>query len=363
MAIRSIFSLTFRMSERKPKVLVVGSGGVGAIGALCLTLNGEADVTLVVRSDYAKVNESGFTIKSVTYGEHENWKPRHIVKSVADAYERFGDFDFILLTTKNIPDGPITCEDIIRPAVTSKTVIILLQNGIGIEKPMIEQFPHNVILSGVTLLCSTNINCVVCNLLKDQIYLGAWSNPNIENHAEKEQSAIDEFTRIYCNEKYNKVFIDENVEKTRWEKLLYNAALNSTTTIVNLDVSRCQIAGANDELFRPAMREVVAIAASEGIEISPETVEKFIHISDGQFYSPSMCVDARKKQLFESEIILGDPIKIAEANGVETPVLKTLYTLLSMVQFRIKEEKGIIKIDENEYRNTNSDSYPDILKK
>lgn len=351
------------MSERKSKVLVVGSGGVGAIGALCLTLNGEADVTLVVRSDYAKVNESGYTIKSVTYGEHENWKPRHIVKSVADAYERFGDFDFILLTTKNIPDGPITCEDIIRPAVTSKTVIILLQNGIGIEKPMIEQFPHNVILSGVSLIGSSNINCVVSNLHKDQIYLGAWSNPNIENHAEKEQSAINEFTRIYSNEKYNRVIIDENVQKTRWEKLVYNSVLNTTTTVVNLDVSRCQIAGANNDLFRPAMREVIAIAASEGIEISSDTIERFIHIGDGLFYSPSMCVDAKKKQLFELEVILGNPLKIAKANGVETPILRTLYTLLTMVQFRIKEERGIVKIDENEYRNTNSDSYPDILKK
>ncbi|CUM46546.1 uncharacterized protein AC631_03771 [Debaryomyces fabryi] len=347
----------------KPKVLVVGSGGVGAIGALCLSLNGKADVTLVVRSDYAEVSESGYTITSVTYGEHKNWKPHHIARSVADAFERFGEFDFVLLTTKNIPDGPVTCEDIIRPAVTSKTVIILLQNGLGIEKPMIEQFPQNIILSGVSLIGSSNINRVVCNLLKDQIYLGAWNNPNIENHEEKEQYAIREFTRIYSNDKYNKVFFDGNVEKTRWEKLLYNAALNSTTTIVNLDVSRCQIAGANDELFRPAMREIVAIAASEGVEISPETIEKFVHISDGQFYSPSMCVDARKKQLFESEIILGNPLKIAKANGVDAPVLRTLYTLLSMVQFRIKEEKGIIKINESEYKKLNSDCYPDMLKK
>ncbi|CAG87831.1 DEHA2E06732p [Debaryomyces hansenii CBS767] len=351
------------MSERKSKVLVVGSGGVGAIGALCLTLNDKADVTLVVRSDYAKVNESGYSIKSVTYGEHENWKPRHIAKSVADASERFGEFDFILLTTKNIPDGPITCEDIIRPAVTPRTAIILLQNGLGIEKPMIEQFPHNVILSGVSLIGSSNINCVVSNMHKDQIYLGAWSNPNIENHAEKEQCTINEFTRIYSNEKYNRVIIDENVQKTRWEKLVYNSVLNTTTTVVNLDINRCQIAGANNELFRPAMREVIAIAASEGIEISPDTIERFIHLGDGLFYSPSMCVDARKKQLFELEVILGNPLKIAEANGVETPMLRTLYTLLTMVQFRIKEERGIIKIDENEYNKINSDSYPDLLKK
>jgi len=351
------------MSERKSKVLVVGSGGVGAIGALSLTLNGKADVTLVVRSDYTKVYESGYNIKSVTYGEHKNWKPHHIARSVEDAFERFGEFDFILLTTKNIPDGPVTCEDIIRPAVTSKTVIILLQNGLGIEKPMIEQFPQNIILSGVSLIGSSNINCVVTNLHKDQIYLGAWNNPNVENHTEKEQFAIREFTRIYGNEKYNKVFIDDNVQKTRWEKLVYNSVLNTTTTIVNLDINRCQIMGANNDLFRPAMREVIEIAASEGIEVCADTIERFIHIGDGLFYSPSMCVDARKKQLLELEVILGNPLKIAEKNGVHTPILRTLYTLLTMVQFRIKEEKGIIKINEREYKNLNSDYYSDILKK
>lgn len=349
------------MSQDKPKVLVVGSGGVGAICALSLTLNDKAEVTVVVRSDYNKVVEHGYNIRSVTYGNLDNWRPHHIAKSVTDAFESFGDFDFILLTTKNIPDGSITCEEIIKSAVTSKTVIVLIQNGIGLEKSMFEAFPQNIVLSGVSLIGSTNINCVVTNLHLDQIYIGPWDNPNVDNYSQKAEDAINEFIRIYSNDKHNKVFRDSNVKKTRWEKLVYNAVLNTTTTIVNLDVGRCQITGANNTLFRPAMKEVIAIAASDGIEIIPETIEKFIHIGDGLFYSPSMCVDMRKKQLFELEVILGNPLKIAEANGVDAPILRTLYTLLSMVQFRIKEEIGLVKINEEDYKKIDSDLYPDIF--
>lgn len=345
------------MPENKPKVLVVGSGGVGAIAALGLCTNNKADVTLVVRSDYDKVKDDGYTFRSVTYGDIDNWRPHHMARSVSEAFENFGEFDFILLTTKNIPDGPITCEDIIRPAVTLKTVIILIQNGIGIEKPMMKEFPKNVILSGVSLIGSTNIDCVITNLHKDQIYVGAWSNPNIENHHEKESLAISEFTRVYNNDKYNKIFFDDNVERTRWQKLIYNSVLNTTTAVVDLDVTRCQLTGANNELFRPAMKEVRSIAASVGVDIPDETIEKFVHIGDGLFYTPSMLVDVRKQQLFELEIILGNPLKIAKENGVETPILNTLYTLLRMVQFRIKENNGMIKINEDQHKGKNSDSY------
>ena len=52
----------------KPKVLVIGSGGVGAISALSLTTNNKSKVTLVVRSDFELISNNGYSIDSCTYG-------------------------------------------------------------------------------------------------------------------------------------------------------------------------------------------------------------------------------------------------------------------------------------------------------
>ncbi|CUM64560.1 uncharacterized protein PRCAT00002167001 [Priceomyces carsonii] len=343
----------------KPKVLIVGAGGVGTICALGLTLNDLSDVTLVVRSDYDYVKEHGYTINSVTYGNIEHWRPNHISRTVTEAFKSQGEFDYIVLTTKNIPDGPITCEEIIEPAVTDKTTIILVQNGYGIEVPMIKRFPKNLILSGVSLIGSSNIKCVIENLHKDQIYIGLFKNQNVDPEIGK--SRIKDFIEIYqSKDDKNKVMIDDDVEKRRWEKLIYNAVFNTTTSLVNLDINRCQMNNANDTVFRPAMKEIVAIAASEGVEIASLTLELFLHIGDGLFYSPSMCVDMRKNQLLELEVILGNPLRVAERNGVPTPCLSLLYSLLKMVQFRIKEERGLIKIDKSKFTG-NSDEFPRIL--
>ncbi|CAH2351324.1 uncharacterized protein CLIB1423_03S03686 [[Candida] railenensis] len=350
-----------------PNVLVVGAGGVGTIAALALTINKKCDVTLVVRSDYEHVIKYGYDIDSVTYGKINNWKPPHVTKTVQDAVTKFGEFDYIVLTTKNIPDGGLTCEDIIRPAVTEKrTTIILVQNGMGIEKPMQEQFPDNVVLSDIQFIGSTNLNCKVHNSHKDQSFVGIFENknhPNPEEYYERADAKVKEFMELYQHEDeaINKVNFDANVKKSRWEKLIYNSALNTVTALVDLDVNRCQIASANETLFRPAMDEIIKIAASDGVTLEPSSKDKFIHIGDGLFYSPSMLVDHRKGQLMELEIILGNPLIVAKENNVDAPILSVLYNLLTLVQFKIKEQRGVIKIDEDDYKRIDSDKYPRIF--
>lgn len=343
-----------------PKVLVVGSGGVGVMAALGLALNKRSIVTLVVRSGYDYVAENGYAILSITYGDIKGWKPHYIAKSVHEAADKHGPFDFIVLTTKNIPDSESPCEKIIEPAVTDgQTTIVLIQNGIGIEVPMTQKFPNNIILSGVSLINSINKNYHIVNLLKDRLFLGAFHSPNVDEQVKR--AAIEKFMYLYQNDNNkNEVIPDSNVQKTRWEKLLYNSIFNTTTTIVNMDVTRCQINNGNRELFEPAMDELIAVAKSDGIDVDPGIKEKYLHISDGSFYSPSMMLDARKRQLLELEVIMGNPLRIAKNNNISTPILSTLYSLLKMLQFQIKEEIGIISIDESLYRG-NSEDYPTIF--
>ncbi|RCK56069.1 hypothetical protein Cantr_05451 [Candida viswanathii] len=346
----------------KPKVLVVGSGGVGAISALSLTDNNKAEVTLVVRSDYDLISAEGYTIDSVTYGKLTNWRPHHLARSVAHALQEQGPFDYILVTTKNIPDGPTTCEEIIRPAVvTGNEVIILLQNGLGIENPMFEAYPGHVILSGISHIGSTYINGHVTNPGKDFVYLGDFK-PEGERQAHSLEK-IEEFITLYQNEdpEKNTIVLDPNVQKRRWEKLIYNSVFNVICALVQVDNNRIQMNIGNDSLIRPAMYEVIAIAKSEGIECDEGFVEKYVHIGDGLFYTPSMAIDVQKGQLMELEIILGNPMRIAEKNKVPTPVLSVLYPLLKVVQFRLKEQRGLITIDKSDFKGQNSDDFPRIL--
>jgi hypothetical protein len=59
----------------KKSVLVIGGGAVGAIAALNLDVGGLAEVTIVLRSNYKVVNESGYNFESCDHGTVKGWKP------------------------------------------------------------------------------------------------------------------------------------------------------------------------------------------------------------------------------------------------------------------------------------------------
>lgn len=112
-----------------PKILIVGTGGVGVIASYCLLFSGSAEVTSVVRSQYNIVISQGYTIKSLTYGDIVGFRPNNVVKDVEEAVS-YGPFDYIIVSTKNTPEI-FRVENLIEPAVSSSTSIILIQNGIG----------------------------------------------------------------------------------------------------------------------------------------------------------------------------------------------------------------------------------------
>ncbi|SCV99818.1 LAFE_0B03180g1_1 [Lachancea fermentati] len=361
------------MSTEKPSCLLIGAGGVGVITAYSLFHADRSNVSMVVRSDYSHIVQEGYKIDSCDYGVVENWKPHQVFKNTVDAARSGSFFDYIVVTVKNIPDGPIQnrVHEVIRPVIESnhdvaperRTSVLLIQNGIDIEKEILECFDKNkyhlCLLSGVQLIASTKLSPgYIHQKGLDHLIVGAF-NPQ---DALAVQSAKD-FVAMYNNEGHNHVEFDPRVRYTRWKKLLYNAAINTTTALVGLDVPRClqfsqNKKGTEEYIFRPAMREIIAIAASEGITLESELVDFFVTITQNIVYKPSMCVDIEKGQLMELEIILGNPIRIAAQNEVPTPTLSMLYHLLTLLQGKVKEKKGLIHFDEKTARLVDQNNIP-----
>ncbi|CCK69498.1 uncharacterized protein KNAG_0C03940 [Huiozyma naganishii CBS 8797] len=352
----------------KPYVLVIGAGGVGVIATLSLFVRDKSIVSLVVRSDYNHVLEHGYTIDSCDYGKLENWTPHHVFKDTAHALGESGEsnfYDYIVVTTKNIPDGPVHSRvpQVIEPILERfkvefperRTNVVLIQNGIDIERDIYERFSRDeynyCVLSGIEIIGSTKIG-------PGQIHQVGTDFLSIGPFDSKDAAAIraaKDFVELYHNEGKNKGEFDERVRYSRWKKLLYNAAINTTTALVSLDVPRALQFGSDQkstefEIFRPAMNEIMDIAAAEGISLDSQFIDFFTNISKDIMFTPSMCVDRQKNQLMELEVILGNPLRLAETYNVKTPVLKMLYNLLILVQCKIKESKGLLEFDEKTCR-------------
>ncbi|PVH14102.1 uncharacterized protein CXQ87_002226 [Candidozyma duobushaemuli] len=283
------------------RCVVVGSGGVGSMAAYALSLNSET--TAIVRSDYDQVSKHGFSIDSVDYGTIESFKPQHIARSIEDATQ-LGKYDYIVV------------EELIEPLVSAESIIVLVQNGIDIGAPFVEKYPKNVVLSGVSMISSTNYSGKITHVGHDELMVGIFQNPALED--KPQEMAAKTFVDLYKNDKNDCVF-DENVKLTRWRKLVYNATLNTVCTLTGVDVGRLELFGGMD-LVRKAMREVLNVAKSDGVDLPEDIMEFMIRSDDGNYYEPSMLVDIRKGNYIELEVILGNAVRIAERNGVDAPL-------------------------------------------
>ncbi|KAK0903003.1 hypothetical protein LTR57_019406 [Friedmanniomyces endolithicus] len=313
--------------KSKASVLLVGGGSVGAIAALNLEIGEQAAVTIVCRSNFNAVSQGGYNIKSCDHGKINNWKPTKVLNTIPEASSEGSTFDYIVCVTKNVPDVPPVLSDLIRPAVVSgKTVIVLIQNGLNIEKPLIAAYPQNIVLSGVSLIGANEpLSGHIEQDFPDTLFIGAFANPNLSLEVQK--AAAEDFVQ-------------------RYSAGVYNSCLNSICAITDLDTGRIRLADdAVAQLVRPAMLEIVAAAKAAGHELPATVVDDMIEMDPLDMYlPPSMLSDTRKGNFIEFENILGEPLREGERMGVPMPTLRVLYYLCQAIQWKNKELKGLVSI-------------------
>lgn len=328
------------------KAVLIGTGGVGTIVALALEYSKKCEVTMVARSVYEKASKDGFDIESCDYGSIKGWKPHAIENSIENA-AKSGPYDYVVVTTKNIPEVQ-KIEDIIAPLVVKGNSIVLIQNGIGAEEKLMKVFPDSYIIGGISMIGSAIYGNEVCHQVTDEVLFGTYDK------RPEALSALDALYDIYSGSK-SKAQKIENLRYRRWIKLVYNSAYNTVAAVTGLDVGRLLLSDITYNMVLPAMKEVRAIAEAELKQKLPEDIENFmIHCDGGVYFEPSMLVDIKKGQPMELEVILGNPLRIAAEQKIDAPVLKMLYTLLHGKQFTALEKRGNFKFPEEPFDSVNT---------
>jgi 2-dehydropantoate 2-reductase len=212
--------------------------------------------------------------------------------------ESLPPYDYIVLTTKNIPDIPPTVATLVSPALSpsnTHTTLVLIQNGLNIEKPLIAAYPTTPILSGVSLIGSVETALgTISQEDHDRLLVGGFHNPNIA--AGVSEAKAKEFVEIYGAGGKTDCVYDEDVSYSRWRKLVYNACLNPICAITGLDTGRIRLAsGGIEGLVRPAMLEIIQAARACGAMLGDDVADTMIAIDPLELYlKPSMLVDVEK---------------------------------------------------------------------
>lgn len=295
-----------------------------------------ADVTCVCRSTYETAKLNGFTIESTVFGLH-TFRPA-IVKSVQQALNQPTPstlFDFIVVCTKAVSNTDISQSplSLIRPAVrVGITSVVVIQNGLGVERIYREAFPDNTIISGVTYMPVTQISPGVFSHTETQkLHVGVYPG---QNATPLDHRNTESFTNLLKSAGAD-VEIHEDVQIERWKKLVGNATWNPICALSRCrDLEFLQASPALAEKFIvEAMREVVAVAAASGYgsHVTEGTMSMQLGRSKARKWpgvEPSMLADMALGKSMEVEGIIGEVVKVANEKGVNVPRLETLYLLL-----------------------------------
>ena len=256
-------------------------------------------------------------------------------------------YEYIVVAVKALPSIISSLIHSIEPIVTTGTSIVLLQNGLDIESPFAEQFPHTPVLSGVSLIGSrlTGRNSVY-HEDPDVLKIGAYFHHEESLPQAVQLKATQDFIGLYAAglhdglNSYAKCIFVPDIASARWRKLLYNATFNTICALLRISVGELlSNPYGRDRLLEPAMREIAAIASAAGYGdvVDEAAVQDTLHgTPETSPFRPSMLQDMEAGRPMEVAVILGAPLKVGSEKGVETPLLSRLYDLLSVVQWTIE---------------------------
>lgn len=254
-------------------------------------------------------------------------------------------FDYVVATMKNIPEIN-NIPEIISPSVTpGHTTIVLIQNGIYIEPPLVEAFPSNA-LSGASYIGAHKHNGHIIHDDPDRFHVGSFRNPQLDPTYERQ--CLEDFAAVYSGSKVVEAEIVSDILHYRWRKLLWNGILNPMCAITQLDNAAIRRFGGEHSLIRPGMAKMAAIATSDGYDLGEGIVDEMVDVTPIELsFRPSMLVDVDKGNPLESEVILGNALRVARKNGVDTPILDNTYRMLKLVQARLLAARGYISEPED----------------
>ncbi|KAI8920997.1 ketopantoate reductase PanE/ApbA-domain-containing protein [Powellomyces hirtus] len=325
-------------------ILIVGAGAVGAFYASRLHQpQAKVLVSVVCRSNFVAVTASGFRMRTRAFGDYE-FRPHGVYKSCEAAVQEGTYYDYVVVATKALPDiddEPAT----IAPVVGRGTVVVLIQNGLGIEEPFRARFSENAILSAVTVISAAQTEPgVIVQHRWTRISIGVYKTPT---DTPSSITAAEEGTRRLISIFHAGGIADaehwdsDELQRVRWHKIAINATFNPSAVLSG----GC----GNAEMLSDPLLKAHCVACMEEVfaaaqRIFPDAPFPPPHLASidaivasslrNTASKPSMLLDWEAGRPMELEVILGNPIRIAKRHGIDMPRLATMYATLRSMAIR-----------------------------
>ncbi|MES2661570.1 MAG: 2-dehydropantoate 2-reductase [Verrucomicrobiota bacterium] len=307
------------MSWRFKSVAVVGSGAIGLYYGGRLAAAGE-DVRFLVRSDFEAISRDGLKVKSA----HGDFELPQV--NIFRTSEEIGPVDLVIVAWKTTANHQLAA--ILSPLLKMGTQVLTLQNGLGNCESLAEIVGPDQVLGGLCFVCINRISPgLVSHSAGGRMTLGEWQP--------RRDGRVIELERRFKSAGIQAVAV-ENLEKSQWEKLVWNIPFNGLSVAeggVTTDVLLADERTENE--LRALMAEVITAARALGLDLSDDLIDFNIDRTRpmGPYRTSSM-IDFVEGREVEVTPIWEEPLRRATEAGVE---MLHLAELLQRIHTRLAE--------------------------
>lgn len=300
------------------KIVVVGAGAMGCLyGGLMKEAGNEVILVDVWQKHIDAINTNGLKL--------EVGETTKIIKIPAKlSREVATQAELIVLFTKNIHSEKALEEA--KGFIGVNTYVLTVQNGLGNIEKIEKYVPLDRIVVGVT------------NYPSDLVGPGHVRSQGVGKTQILSADGIVrpqlEIIRQIIDKSGLNAIISRDVFVSIWEKVAFNAAMNSLCTVTKLTVGPLGATSQSRELAIRIAKETVAVANKKGIPAREDVVLNMMEDAFKNHYShmPSMLQDSLAKRTTEVEYINGAIAREAAQLGISAPTTEVLYQLVRVLE-------------------------------
>jgi len=313
---------------------IIGTGAIGGYYGACLQ-RGSSEVHFLLRSDYGHVKTHGITVESI---QGNFTLPKVYAHTTTATMPPIDGVIIALKTTQNhlLPD-------LLKPLLGHNTVILTLQNGFALEEDWRRWIGSRPIFGGLCFVCCNKVGPgTIRHLEYGHVLLG-------EYRSDYQPAGISSQLQTLADDlRAGGITVDmtADLRMARWHKLAWNIPFNGLSVVMNATTDEMMGDPNIRQLAKQLMIEVVAAARQDGEPLSPDQgrhlpeglIQQMLdHTAQMKPYRTSMKVDFDAGRPLEVEAIFGNPLKAAQASGIQTPRIEMLYHQIKAIDRRLTQ--------------------------
>ncbi|HLO50230.1 MAG TPA: putative 2-dehydropantoate 2-reductase [Kamptonema sp.] len=306
---------------------ILGTGALGGFYGAKLQQAG-LDVRFLLRSDREYVKQHGLVVESV---DGDFTLPQ--VHAYGDVNE-MPKCDVVVLALKTTQNHLLP--ELLPGLVKENGVVLVLQNGLGIEADVAEIVGDERVMGGLCFLCSNKVGPGhIRHLDYGTITMGEYFNKyQAGGITDRLRQIAGDFELAGIP-----IVMSEDLLLARWKKLVWNIPYNGLSVVLDARTDELMANADTRRLIEELMGEVVAGAkscvgaASQRHRAIPDSfIHQMLDYTDKMKpYRTSMKLDYDEKRSLEVEAIFGNPLRMAEKAGINLPKIDMLYRQLKFL--------------------------------